>query len=123
MQEKIAQRCISSLNWQLENCRFANGAVGMFGRDDEWLGMTAGVVLNYLELKGRKLLDVDSEAGIQSNIEKSIEWLIENATPEFAIGQMGYRKREGFSAPNHKENAGWLVAWCVEALAALAENR
>ena len=53
----IRERCAASLRWTYDACQWEDGALGMAGRDDKWLGQTALAVLLYLELARRQLLD------------------------------------------------------------------
>lgn len=122
MQERIAERCVSSLRWQFATCQFDDGALGLFQRDDEWLGMTAGAVLNYRELAALDLLPAADRAYFEDRAARAADWLIDHSTVEFAIDRMGYQKVSGFSHPNHRENAGWLTGWTIEALLKLARE-
>lgn len=37
-------RCVKAAQWSFRECQFEDGALGMCGRDDKWLGFTAAAV-------------------------------------------------------------------------------
>ena len=41
---RLVDRCHRAAEWTFENCQFEDGAVGVCGRDDKWLGTTAHAV-------------------------------------------------------------------------------
>lgn len=48
---RFLDRCIRSARWTFEKCQFEDGAVGMCGRDDKWLGFTGDAVRQIAMLK------------------------------------------------------------------------
>ncbi|MCP4640911.1 MAG: hypothetical protein GY851_10780, partial [bacterium] len=62
LKARIAATCASSMKWQFDACQFDDGACGMSGRDDKWLGMTAGAVLSYLRARDAGYLSDDQIA-------------------------------------------------------------
>jgi hypothetical protein len=42
--ERFVDRCVRAAEWTFRDCQFDDGAVGMCGRDDKWLGMTGAAV-------------------------------------------------------------------------------
>jgi hypothetical protein len=112
--ELMRDRCTRSVRWQF-GCQFDSGAIGMHAQDDEWLGMTAGALLAYDEVRRAGWLDADLATDIDPLARKAKAWLIENVTDEF-IDQGGFRKVTGRSTPWPADNLLWLLAWTVEAL-------
>lgn len=110
----MRDRCIRSVRWQFA-CQFPNGAVGMHGLDDEWLGMTAAALLAYDDIRSVNWVDDALADEIDPVAGRAKEWLVENATDEF-IDQGGYREITGQSRPSPPENSMWLLAWTLEAL-------
>lgn len=50
MRRRIADKCVRAMQWCYDSCQFEDGALGLFGRDDKWVGMTATAILLYVEL-------------------------------------------------------------------------
>jgi len=117
--ELMRQRCTHSVRWQL-SCQFPNGAVGLHGQDDEWLGMAAAAILAYDDVRRAGWLDTATEREFGPRVRAAADWLIANATDEF-IDQGGYRAVTGRSTPWPPENTVWLLAWTVEALVRLED--
>ena len=82
--------------------------------------MTAGALLNYLALQERGLIGDANRAFMEERAARAMEWFMAHATVEFAIGQIGYERVSGRTDDGHREDAGWLIAWAVQALMALA---
>ena len=41
---RYRDRCLRAARWTFDHCQFSDGAVGMCGRDDKWLGFTGDAV-------------------------------------------------------------------------------
>lgn len=113
----MRERCTRSVRWQLD-CQFPNGAVGMHGQDDEWLGMAAALVLAYDDICRAGWVDAATQQEFEPRVRSAAAWLVTNATDEF-VEQGGYRRISGRSTPWPPENTVWLLAWTVEALVRL----
>ncbi len=48
---RYLDRCVKATQWTLRECQFEDGAVGMCGRDDKWLGFTADAVSQVAMIK------------------------------------------------------------------------
>jgi hypothetical protein len=57
---RYLDRCVKAAQWTFKSCQFDDGAVGMCGRDDKWLGFTADAVSQVAMLK--PLLPANHEA-------------------------------------------------------------
>jgi hypothetical protein len=42
--ERYVERCVRAAEWTFRECQFDDGAVGMCGRDDKWLGFTGAAI-------------------------------------------------------------------------------
>ncbi len=60
-----------ALRWCLDACQFDDGAHGMFGRDDKWVGQGAGAILLYTLLRQRQAIPDEMERAYRPKIEKS----------------------------------------------------
>jgi hypothetical protein len=111
----IDDHCLRALRWCFDVCQFDDGAHGMFGRDDKWVGMGAAALLLYLELKARDLVPADTEAVYRPRVEKSWRWLVDNTRRE-TFPADGYIRVTGTTSKKPLENLAWLMAWTTEAL-------
>jgi hypothetical protein len=48
---RYADRCRRAAEWTFRECQFGDGAVGMCGRDDKWLGFTGDAVSQVVQLE------------------------------------------------------------------------
>jgi len=112
---EIAQKCATSVKWQFDACQFDDGACGMRGRDDKWLGMTAGAILSFLRVRDAGFLSAEDVARYRPRARAAVDWLRAQTTPE-AVDAGGYIKVTGESEPRPPENLAWLLAWTAEAL-------
>ena len=108
------------MRWQFDACQFDDGACGMRGRDDKWLGMTAGAILSLLRVRDAGFLDVATEAAYQPQAQAARRWLLEHLTVE-NIEAGGYFKMTGESEPRPPENQAWQLGWTLEALARMGD--
>lgn len=118
---RIAERCVRSLYWQFNECQFEDGACGLAGRDDRWLGMTAGAILSYLRVRDAGFLSPDEIAWYRPRALAAAEWLVDNATPENIDGRSGYLPETGKSEPRPPENLAWMLAWTLLGLSRIPE--
>jgi hypothetical protein len=111
----IAEKCLRSLRWCFDACQFDDGAHGMFGRDDKWVGMAAGAILLYAEARKSGILSKDFEKLYAPRLEKSWGWLLAN-TGRDTYPPDGYIRGNGATSKKPPENIVWLMAWTIEAL-------
>jgi len=111
----LEDKCVKAFRWCYDACQFEDGAHGMFGRDDKWVGMTAAALLLYLELKAANVLPAEVEAAYRSRVEKSWRWLVEN-TQRDTFPADGYIRVNGTTTKKPLENLFWLMCWTVLAL-------
>ncbi len=48
---RYLDRCLRAAQWTFQECQFDDGAVGMCGRDDKWLGFTGDSITQVLMLR------------------------------------------------------------------------
>ena len=111
----LEDKCVKAFRWCYDACQFEDGAHGMFGRDDKWMGMTAAALLLYLELKATNVLPAEVEAAYRSRVEKSWRWLLEN-TQQDTFPADGYIRVNGTTTKKPLENLFWAMCWTVLAL-------
>ena len=115
MKDEIVAKCTQALRWSLDVCQFEDGAHGMFGRDDKWVGMTAAAVLLYESLVRHGALSDADNAELQPRIENSWRWLLAHTSPD-TFPEAGYIKETGKTTKSPLENITWMMAWTCEAL-------
>jgi len=117
LKEQIDDKCVRAFQWCIDECQFEDGAHGMFGRDDKWVGQTAGAILLYLKLLELDIIPPEIEQEYRPRIEKSWNWLLEH-TGRDTYPEAGYIRVEGSTTTKPLENLMWMMAWTVEALLA-----
>lgn len=113
----IADHCLRAFQWCVNQCQFEDGAHGMFGRDDKWVGQTAAAILLYCKLREQDLVPPDVDKEYRPKIEKSWRWLLLHTDPE-TFPEGGYIKVTGATTTKPPENLMWMMSWTVEALLA-----
>ena len=117
LRARIGERCAATLRWTYEACQWADGALGMAGRDDKWLGQTALAVLLYLELARRRLLDGATRREVYPRALRALDWLRRMSAPQ-RFPPDGYIPVTGRSRPLPGWNTTWQMAHIAEALLA-----
>jgi hypothetical protein len=115
MRANIAEKAVRALRWCLDVCQFDDGAHGMVGRDDKWVGMTAAAVLLYEALIRYQAISAADKAVLHPRIEKSWRWLVTHTTPD-TFPEDGYVSVTGKTTKKPLENIAWMMAWTCEAL-------
>ena len=119
LRARIANNCATSMKWQFDACQFDDGACGLSGRDDKWLGMTAGAILSFLRTRQARFLSEEEIARYRPKALAARDWLLEHVTEEdLAAG--GYLRVTGKS---HKktDNLAWILGWTLDALCRVEE--
>jgi hypothetical protein len=117
MKDLISDRCVQAFRWCLDNCQFDDGAHGMFGRDDKWVGQTAAAILLYAKLTESQLVPDDVETEYRPKIERSWKWMLGHTGPD-TYPQDGYIKVTGSTTTKPLENLMWMMSWTIEGLLA-----
>ncbi len=120
LKSQIADRCARSMRWQFDKCQFEDGACGMRGRDDKWMGMTAGAVLSFLRVRDAGFLSDALTAQYRRTALAAKDWIFSTLSPE-TVQTGGYFKVTGDSEPRPPENQAWMLGWTLDALAQIGE--
>jgi hypothetical protein len=110
----LSDRCRQATAWFFDTCQFEDGAVGLGGRDDRWLGMTAGAVLTYLRAREARILG-DDGFRLLPKARQARDWLLANSTDE-NFDKGGYLPTTAQSEPRPPENLAWMLSWTLIAL-------
>jgi hypothetical protein len=116
----IAEKCATAMRWHFDACQFEDGACGMSGRDDKWLGMTAGAILSFIRTRDAGYLSPGDEARYRPKALLAAGWLLDHVTPE-TVRTGGYFRVTGQSEPRPPENLAWMLGWTLEAMTRLHE--
>lgn len=108
----IARRCVASMRWQLDDCQFDDGACGLAGLDDKWLGMTAGAVLSFLRVRDAGFLTPDEVAEYGARARRAGAWMLDHLDDE-TVAAGGYVPVTGGSEPRPPENLAWMLSWVL----------
>jgi hypothetical protein len=120
LKAQIAAKCAASMQWQFDTCQFQDGACGMAGRDDKYLGTTAGAILSFLRTREAGFLSEEETARYRPKALAARDWLLAHITPE-SVDAGGYFRVTGVAEPRPPENLAWLLGWTLTALVRLPE--
>jgi hypothetical protein len=120
LQAAIREKCRIAVRWPFEQCQWEDGAIGMHGRDDRWLGMTAGAILSFLRVRAAGYLTPGEVEDLRPRVLQAANWLLDHVTPT-SIQEGGYFRATGISEPRPPENLAWMLGWTLEALTRLHE--
>ncbi len=115
LKRRMADRCAASMRWHFDACQFDDGACGMSGRDDKWVGQTAGAILSYLRVRDAGMLTEADTVAYRDRALRASEWMLANLTPDVLVTG-GYHRVTGFSEPRPPENLAWMLGWTLELL-------
>lgn len=115
--QDIVDKGVKAFCWCIDKCQFEDGAHGMFGKDDKWVGQTAAAILLYTLLLKDGLMPADVEKEYRPKIEKTWSWML-NHTGEKTYPPKGYIKVTGSTTTEPPENLMWMMSWTVDALLA-----
>jgi hypothetical protein len=118
LRDEIAEKCKSAMQWQLNMCQFDDGAIGMSGRDDKWLGMTSGAIQCFIRTREAGFL-IDAEiAQYRPKALAARDWMQQHVTPA-GIEAGGYFPISGKSDPRPPDNLAWMFGLTLQALSEL----
>jgi len=112
---RIDEKCTRAFRWCIDACQFEDGAIGMFGRDDKWVGLTAAVISLYEMLKSSGSLSEEIDNAYRAKVMNAWKWLLAHTLPE-TYPKDGYIRVTGKTTTKPPENLMWLMAWTMEAL-------
>jgi len=120
LKRDIADKCATSMRWQFDACQFDDGACGMRGRDDKWIGMTAAAILSFLRTRQAGFLSQDIVERYRPRALAARDWMLAHLSPE-TVEAGGYFRVTGDSEPRPPENQAWMLGWTLVALSRLDE--
>jgi hypothetical protein len=115
LKQNIQEKCVDSMKWQLDDCQFADGAVGMCGLDDKWMGMTAAAVQTYLWNRDAGFLSAAEIAEYQPKALAAADWMIAHLDDD-CLARSGYYQVTGQSQVDPRSHGYWGISWCLEPL-------
>lgn len=118
LRDEIAAKCACAMQWQFDKCQFDDGAIGMSGQDDKWLGMTAGAIQCFVRTRDAGFLNGEEIAEYRPKALAARHWLLENVTRK-GIEAGGYFPISGTSEPRPPDNLAWMFALTLQTLAQL----
>jgi len=111
----IPEKCVAAMKWQFDDCQFNDGAVGMSGRENKWVGMTAGAVLSFLRNRDAGFLSEKDAAAYRPKATAAVDWMMKNVNPK-SISNGGFFELTDKSWAAQKDCRAWHLAWGLEAL-------
>jgi hypothetical protein len=118
LRDEIAAKCACAMQWQFDKCQFDDGAIGMSGQDDKWLGMTAGAIQCFVRTRDAGFLNDEEIAEYRPRALAARHWLLENVTRK-GIEAGGYFPISGTSEPRPPDNLAWMFGLTLQTLAEL----
>lgn len=115
LKQEIKEKCVASMKWQFNDCQFTDGAVGMCGRDDKWMGMTAAAVQTFLWNRDAGLLSQADIAQYGPKALAAADWMIDHLD-EDCLSRTGYYQVTGQSRVDPRSHGYWGISWCLESL-------
>lgn len=118
LRSAVASRSAMAMKWQFDQCQFDDGAIGMSGRDDKWLGMTAGAIQSFLRTRDAGFLSEGDVADYRPKALAARDWMLRHVTEE-TIAAGGYFPITRQSEPRPLDNLAWMLGLTLQALAQL----
>lgn len=108
----VKEKAVCSMKWAFDSCQFPDGAVGIGGRDDKWLGFTGAVIRAYRQLAVHKMLDDDIKSAYFPKVEKAIIWLMQMTDPKkFPKNGVVYVTHR--TRPSPDSHVVWMDSWTI----------
>lgn len=115
LKQSIKEKAVASMKWQFDDCQFADGAVGMCGLDDKWMGMTAAAVQTFLWDRDAGFLSSAEIAEYGPKALAAANWLIDHLNDD-SLARAGYYEVTGQSRVDPRSHGYWGLSWCLEPL-------
>jgi hypothetical protein len=112
--DNIKSKSVQSDKWIFKNCQFEDGAVGMTGRDDKWVGLTAAAIMSVVQLHKLEYLSREEKWYFKPFVKKAWDWFLKNTGESFPTA--GYIKVTGHTNPIPGDNVAWSMSWTAECL-------
>jgi len=98
--------CLKAIAWTFEQCQFEDGAVGLCGRDDKWLGAT-GYAISQVVAFNKIAGNCSLPQPIMANAKRSYQYL-RDRLPKADIEQHGIEWVNHTSLANPQVNIAWM---------------
>jgi hypothetical protein len=73
--DRYVDRCVRAAQWTFRECQFDDGAVGMCGRDDKWLGFTGAAITQVANVAKTLRPSDDRLAELRKHAESAMRYL------------------------------------------------
>lgn len=83
---RYLDRCLKAAQWTFRECQFADGAIGMCGRDDKWLGHTGNALSQVAMLQD--LMGTEDLAPLRAPVQQASQYL-DAKLPSAQVAQHG----------------------------------
>lgn len=103
---RIPERCTRAAQCTFDNCQFEDGAVGICGRDDKWLGTTGYAISQVAALK-RIVSDQDTLPPLLARAKLSYDYLCDRL-PTAQLDEHGVEWVNRTTMADPLVNVGWL---------------
>ena len=118
LKQGIKDKCVLAMRWWFDECQFDDGACGIAGRDDKWLGLTAAATMTYLRVRDAGFLDKELLDTYRPKALAARTWVLGHIDDD-CLQRGGYYRVTGHSQPRPKCNLTWLFGWTLESLPSL----
>ena len=115
LKRNIRQKCVTSMKWQFDACQFEDGALGMCGRDDKWLGMTAAGIQTFLWNRTAGFLTQAEIDRYRPKALAAFNWMFDHLDDD-CLAKAGYYRVTGQSHPEPICHGYWGITWAFEPL-------
>lgn len=110
----VRDRVMASNRWIFRECQFEDGAIGMTGRDDRWVGLTAAAILVVLGTEKAGLMTEQERKEFGPPVRAAWSWLLAHVGEN--LPEAGYLEATGKTFPSPGDNVAWLLSWTCECL-------
>lgn len=116
---RIVDRCLAAARWTFESCQFDDGAVGITGRDDQWLGMTGNAIHQVALVSALPGVDSATLAWLRERARRARSWM-DAALADGRLGEHGVGWVHRTTTTDPLVNVG--MQWLLAALGLLVET-
>ena len=103
------------MRWQFDDCQFDDGSLGMCGRDDKWMGMTAAAVQTFLWNRAAGFLSDEEIQKYRPKALAAAQWMLDHLDDD-CLARAGYYRVTGQSQPEPICHGYWGITWTFEPL-------
>lgn len=103
---RYVDRCLKAAQWTFDHCQFEDGAIGLCGRDDKWLGAT-GYSISQVAIINNTIETEAIPAKLFEHAKYSYAYL-ENSMPHADINEKGVQWVHRQTLTDPLVNVGWM---------------